>query len=215
MYPSKKVLLLLLTLALTVCLFSGCETEADKVEKLSGNWSTVTENSRQQATALLESVDLYPEEIALAEDIPLTYVQAVEFTAQKSYRFYICSDDTLECVRSYFLDVFDALYEGRQTLNELYDQDFGPMKAEEFQQFYARLYVVNDFDALIRQFTACAYAPAVLDPPLETGTYTIRGNNILCTAAGEDEAGSLGYTLKDDQLTLSYSDGTEVYTRID
>ena len=201
-------------LLLSVCLFNGCSTDAGKAEQLSGTWYTVLETPREQTIALLKNADLFPEEIALAEDIPLTYMQVLEFTADKSYRFYIAADDTLAYVHSYFEAVFDALYEGRETLNNCYGQDFGPMTQEEFQQFYARLYVVNDFDALISQLVTCAYDPAKLDMPWECGTFTIKAGKLLCTVNGETQPESLGYLLHGDQLTLYYGNATEIYTRI-
>ena len=212
MHFTKRAVLL--TMVLSICLLIGCQSQLQTDEQLTGKWCATIENTRQQALSLLESMELYPEEIALTEDIPLTYVQVVEFTAQGSYRFYLDTDAAPECAASFYRAVFDALYQGRLTLNQCYDRDFTSMTREEFQQFYAQLYVVNDFEALIRQLSATAYDPATLTDATETGTYTIQGDRILCTTAGQSAAEVIGYLVEAQQLTLNFKNGTIVYTQM-
>lgn len=209
----KSILALVLVVALTACLFAGCESEADKIEKLAGTWTMVVDDTTDEALALLESSDFYEEEIALVDLTTLQYAQIVTFNIDKTYSFAFDVDGTKECVRQFLLSAFEDMYEGRASLSSTYEADFESMTEEEFRQFYAALYVVDDFDALIDKLTENAYTYDAMEEPWETGTYSIRGSKILCTITGETEAESLGYKIEDNELTLTYIDGVEVYTK--
>ena len=66
---------------------------------------------------------------------------------------------------------------------------------------------------MIEEMTAVGYDYDSLSGKLETGTYYIDGNDIMCTITGQTMAESLGYKVDGNTLTLIYADGTEVYTR--
>lgn len=208
----KNILILCLAVVMVAGLLAGCgESTADKVAALSGKWTmTVTD---PEAQAVLEAIDLYEEEIALADLTALQYVQTVEFDAELNYSFGYDMDATKELLRQFYNTTFDALYEGRTSLNAVYEMEFDAATKEEFLQFYADLYGSPDYETLINDFVENAYDYTVLSEPFETGTYTIRGNAILCTITGETEAESLGYAIDGDTLTLTYVDGEEVYTK--
>lgn len=209
----KRILVLSLAALLVMGLFAGCESEADKIAVLAGTWTMVGQDSEEEAKELLENIDLYEEEIALADLTTLTYKQNVVFTAEKTYHFVYDVEGTIACVREFFVETFAALYEGRATLNEVYGQEFDQMTEAEFQQFYADLYSAENFEALMDQVAEGAYNYEKMAEPWETGTYSIKGDDIMCTITGETQAEALGYSIEDDELTLTYSDAVEVYTR--
>lgn len=209
----KRILALSLAALLVMGLFAGCESEADKIAVLAGTWTMVGQDSEEEAKELLENIDLYEEEIALADLTTLTYKQNVVFTAEKTYHFVYDVEGTIACVREFFVETFAALYEGRATLNEVYGQEFDQMTEAEFQQFYADLYSAENFETLMDQMAEGAYNYEKMAEPWETGTYSIKGDDIMCTITGETQAEALGYSIENDELTLTYSDAVEVYTR--
>ena len=209
----KKALVLLLVAALSMALFCGCESTEDKMAALSGTWTMVMPDTAEQAQILLDSIELYPEEIALIDLNSLEQVRSVTFDMSGNYSFGYDVDGTMECVRDFYLRAFDAMYEGRATLSASYEQDFENMTREEFNQFYAELYAAADYDTLIDLFVDNAYDTDALAQPYETGTYTIKGSILLCTITGESKAESLPYEIEGDTLTLHFSDVDETYTR--
>lgn len=209
----KRILALSLAALLVMGLFAGCESEADKIAVLAGTWTMVGQDSEEEAKELLENIDLYEEEIAMADLTTLTYKQNVVFTAEKTYHFVYDVEGTIACVREFFVETFAALYEGRATLNEVYGQEFDQMTEAEFQQFYADLYSAENFETLMDQMAEGAYNYEKMAEPWETGTYSIKGDDIMCTITGETQAEALGYSIENDELTLTYSDAVEVYTR--
>lgn len=209
----KTVVTLLLLTALTFCLLTGCETEEDKIQKLSGTWYMTVSDSSDEATALLQSMSFYEEEIAFVDLDSLSYVQYVTLRPDKTYSFGYDIAGTKAQIRSFFTGAFDALYENRAELSALYDTDFKSMDPEQFRAYYADLYVENDFNALLNLFVEEAYAYDEMEAPWETGTYSIRDSRILCTVTGNTQQEYLDYSIENGTLTLTYLDGTEVYTR--
>lgn len=210
----RNVLLLLLIAAMALAMFSGCESEADKIEELAGIWSMVVDDTEEEAMGLLEFIDLYEEEIALVDLTALDYVQTVEFSTGKNYRFGYDIEGTRNCVYEYYVGVFEALYEGRATLNEVYGVEFDQMTQAEFEQFYAELYEYSDFTEMLGDFADQAYDYEMLAEDLETGTYSIKGDEIHCSIDGVEEAEYIVYEIAGSTLTLTYIDGVEVYTRV-
>ena len=213
MKKATKLLALLLAMLMMLCIFTGCESEKQKIEKLAGTWTMVKADPEDEALYLLENIDFYEEEIELIDLTTLDSVYLVEFTTEKTYLFAYDADATKECVREFYVNVFDVLYENRNKLSETYGKDFGAMTEDEFFLFYAGLYGIESYEAMIDRFTETAYDYESLAEPFETGTFTIKGQKILCTITGETQAESLGYAIEGNTLTLTYSDGVEVYTR--
>lgn len=208
-----KILLLALVAVMVMGLFSGCETTQQKIEKLAGTWTMTADDSEEQAQALLENIDLYEEEIAFVDLASLDYVQIVEFDTNQNYRFAYDAAATQACVRAFFESAFDALYENRAALSDIYDTEFDQMDKNAFQQFYAKLYGMDDFSKMLDEMAAGAYDYDALAEDWETGTFTISHGKIMCTITGESTAEALEYAIKGDTLTLTYADGVEVYTR--
>lgn len=213
MKKMRNILVLTMTLALLVCVLSGCESTADKIAALSGTWTMVEADTEEQALELLENIEAYDEEIALADLGSLEYVQIVTFTQEQTYSFGYDVEATRDCVKTFYDNYFAALFQSRATLNEAYGTEFDAMTQEEFLQFYADLYGFETYEALLTHITDVAYDYEGMQTPWETGTYTIKGDDIMCTIDGQTQAESLGYAIDGSTLTLTYSNAVEVYTR--
>lgn len=210
----KKYLSFALAAILLVSLLAGCSLLGGlSMEDLAGTWVTVKEDSQEEATGLLENIEAYEEEIALADLNCLEYVKIVEFHTDESYCFRFDVEGTMACVREYYDAYFNALYEGRATLEEVYGEDFMSMSQAEFRQYYAALYGCTDYIEMLDYFTEIAYDYEALEEPFETGTFRISGDEILLTITGETKEESLGVELEEGTMTLVYIDGQETYTR--
>lgn len=210
----KKTVLFLLVLAMVLLTFSGCgPSTAEKIEALSSVWKTTVDDTKDTAESLLDAIDAYPEEVALADLYSLESVKVVEFTTDRTYRFAYDVEGTRECVKDFFESYFDALYEGRSTLNAAYETTFDDMTKTDFQQFYADLYECASYREMIEKMADNAYDYEDLAEDWETGTYTLKGKKIMCTITGEVMAEALEYAIEGDTLTLTYSNGVEVYTK--
>lgn len=207
-----KTLVCLLLLAALAVGFAGCETGSSKLKKLTGTWEYKMRENQDTVEILLENVDFCDEEIRLCEDVKLYSAKVLELTQDKRYSFSYDVDKTKECVRGFYRECFQVLYENRATLNEVYDYDFSQATEEEFLQIYAEMYQVDNFDGLLEVFTQEAYEYDNFED-WETGTFRLLGDTILVTMDGEDEEKSMGFEMEGDELTLEYVDGTEVYTR--
>ncbi len=208
-----RILLLTLVAVMTLGLLTACESTQEKIAALSGTWTMDADDTEEEAREMLESMDLYEEEIALIDLTTLKYVQLVEFTTDKTYRFSFDADATRECVRTFYEAAFDALYEGRATLNEVYGTEFDALTKEEFLDVYATIYAIDESTSIIDFFVEKAYDYDKLAEDWETGTYTIKFNQIMCTITGETQAEALKYSIDGDTLVLTYVDAVETYTR--
>ena len=199
---------------LLFAVFSGNGSDG-KTEPLVGTWQMIAQDSPEEAAYLMDYMALYDEEKELVDPSILNYAMVAEFTAEGSYSFAYDVEGTKDCVAEFYRGVMDALYEGRAGLSELYGTDLESMTQEEFNEFYAvDIYGMDSFEALIAELAETAYDYAVLEEPLETGTYKVVGFNIMCTVEGETEAEGIGFAFEGENLKLTYSDGEELYTRV-
>ena len=187
-------------------------TMGPKIEELSGIWHCM-EDGQDEVVPLLELADFYEEEIALVGDLSMSFVKVVEFTQDRTYRFSYDVDKTKEQVYHLYSAAMDAIYEGRAELTELYGEAITTATQAEFQLFYAQLYGMTTYEELLTSFVDNAYDYDKLGEDFETGTYTIDGNDIMCTITGETQAEALGYKIEGENLTLTYSNLVEYYTR--
>lgn len=211
MKKMKTIVALLLAVVLMAGLLSGCDSQ-EKLQELAGTWMMDAQDSEETARELLEYIDAYEEEIALADLTSLRFVAGVEFTLEGEYRFFYDKIATYNYVKDFYEGYFDALYEGRTTLNAAYGVEFDAMTKEEFQQFYAELYNMPDYPSLLVALTDSAYDYDALGEDYETGTFKIAGSRLLCTT-GETTAEYLPFVLEGNTLTLEFSDGDQVYTK--
>ena len=209
----KKFLSVALVATLLVSLLAGCGLLGLSKEDVLGTWTTVKPDTQDEAMALLENVEAYEEEIALADLDCLEYVKVVEFHEDGTYCFRYDVEGTMACVREYYDTYFNALYEGRSTLEEAYGEDFVSMSQAEFRQYYAELYGYTDYIEMLDEFAQIAYDYASLEEPYETGSYSVEGDQILTTISGEYTEEAMGAELEEGVLTLTYIDGVEVYTK--
>lgn len=211
----KNVLSLVLVCLMLAGLLAGCgDNTAEKMEALSGTWVLTRPDSEEQARALLEDIDFFEEEIALADLTSLKEVKKLELAYSGDYSFSYDVDGLWDCVYRFYAGVFDALYEGRTSLEGLYeDVSLADMSREEFQVYYASLYSYSDFEDMLNYFTDIAYDYEGLEEPWETGTFHLDRDRIVMLITGETEEEYVIYTLEEGVLTLTYSDGEEEYTR--
>jgi len=206
----KKQILFLLALAMILCLFAGCD-QTQRLEALTGSWYTVRSVDAETIESVLLQIDLYEPELALIKEPTLSYCQKAEFRADQTYTFSCDAAASQPFFRSFFLDVFQQLFEGRDALSELYGQDFQSMSQDAFFSYYAQLYMQEDFEALLDYLTADAVL--IGDELMESGSFTLRSEELICT----DEAGKVKairyLTEESGALVLTYHNGSERYTR--
>jgi len=183
------------------------------MEEVAGTWVTVKADTAEEATSLLEIIDVYEEEMALADLNTLEYVKVFCVMENGSYYFGYDVEGTKACVRDFYDGYFNNLYEGRTTLNEVYSLTFDEMSKEEFLQCYAEIYGRDDYTQLLDSLAENAYNYESLEEPFETGTFKISGYDLMCTVTGTNVEEALGVKVEEGVLTLTYADGVETYTK--
>lgn len=209
----KRIAALFLALTMLCCL-AGCGTEAERMEQLSGTWETVSYFTADSVLDTFRSMDFYEEEIALLDAEAMGLMDIVIFNPDKTYVFTSEAEGSMALADAYYRDVIATFYENRETLSEVYGEDLTVLTEAEFQQYYADLYGVADYEALIDLFVGTIEDYAYLDEPVETGTYQIVGDRIYCNADNGADGLYISYTLEGDELTLDFDDLTLVYTRV-
>ena len=209
----KKFLSVALVATLLVSLLAGCGLFGLSKEDVLGSWATVKPDTQEEAMGLLESIEAYEEEIALADLDCLEYVKVVEFHEDGTYCFRYDVEGTKACVREYYDTYFNPLYEGRVPLEAVYGDALEAMSQAEFRQYFAALYGYTDYIEMLDNFAEVAYDYEALEEPVETGTYDVDGDQIVTMVTGEYVEETMGAAVEDGILTLTYIDGEEVYTK--
>ena len=206
----KKVISLALVLVLLTTMLCGCESEEDRKEALMGVWTMEVQATEEETMTRLENIELYEEELILAEGISLTYVEQIEFEYSR-YRIGFAVEETKEYVREFYRNIIEKFYENRTMLNAVYQQDFGPMTEAEFKQFYAAMYSQETYEDMIDYFADIAF---VYEETFDSGSYSIKGKRLQIVRDDKtEESGDLDYKIEGNTLTLSYSDSIDIYTR--
>ena len=206
----KKIISLALVMVLMLTILCGCESEEDRKEALMGTWTMEVQATEEEIMTRLENIDLYEEELILAEGISLTYMEQIEFGYSR-YRIGFAVEETKEYVRKFYCNIIDKFYENRTMLNAVYQQDFGPMTEAEFKQFYAEMYSQETYEDLIDYFANNAF---VYEETFDSGSYSIKGKRLQIVRDDKTkDSGDLDYKIKGNTLTLSYSNSTDIYTR--
>lgn len=215
----KKLIARILGAVLAVVIIVGgrsCMNEmtmGSKIEELAGIWEMEVAVDSETVSEVLEYLDFYPDEIAMMDTGSMYCVKLVEFRQDKTYDFTYDVTASKELVRAYFEQAIADIYAGRDRLTAVYGAEVADMTQDEFQLFYAQMFGLEDFDALLDLYVENSLDFESMEEGLESGTYTIEGDTIMCTIDGETKAEGLGYTLKDDALTLTYINDKEEYTR--
>lgn len=206
----KRMLALLLATLLVLSL-TACDL--DFKGKIVGSWTCRIEDTEENRNALMETIELYEEEIALV-NTPLYTEKTLTFNEDGTYTFSEEAEGVKKYVRTFYKDLFEDLYQGRDTIATLYEgADLSQLTEEEFYQFYAELYTYETFDKLLDALSESVYDYDSFEP-YETGTFTVGSDKIVFDADGDEGDGSVEYSVSDDTLTIEYSDSTERYTKV-
>lgn len=205
-----RILALAMAAAMLCAMLCACENSEEKMAELSGTWMMIEQDSQEQATALLENIDLYEGEIAVVDVNSLQYAWIYEFDTEGNFRQAEDPDKAKELVREFYTGAFEDLYAHRADIDDLYEVEMADMTEDAFYAFYAELYGYDTFEELLTRFVDSAYRYDEWTD-LQSGTYSVRGGYITLTT--EEGAGKIGYKIEGDTLTLTYSDGVEVYTK--
>lgn len=200
------ITVLMLVLSLSACVFPS-------MEELCGTWEMNLRQEADTAETMLENMEFYSEEIALIDVESLDFVMIVEFREDKTYRYAFDVDATKECIREFYTDAIAALYDGRESLTDTYDEEILNMTKEEFEQAYAEMFSMESIDVLLDYFVENCVDYDILGESFEEGSFRLLANTILLTADGSTTEEKMDFQIDGDTLTLIYIDGEEVYTR--
>lgn len=206
----RKAMALLLVLTVAAAVF-GCSSTSYK-EALVGKWECQESFTGEEMSDLL-SATFYDEEMAVISIEGLSFTKVVEFCEDDTYSFSYNGEACRESVRGFYAEAIEDLYAGRLGLTELYGDVVAEMTLPDFEQAYAELLGYSDFDDMLDGLTDALFDAAELAEPFETGTYKALKGRILTTITGETTEEYLEYTLEGENLTLTYIDAAEEYTR--
>ena len=208
----KKICALICALLMLASL-AGCSLPGMSMEDLCGNWESLTYFDAQDTQEILEGLDFYPEEIALADLNGLCIVATVEFKTDKQYNYGYDVDATRAMAEQYFSDFLDTLYENREDLVEAYGETILTMSKDAFLTAYAELFGMTSGQELIEVLAENALDYEALAESTEFGTFRLSLNDIYMKEAGASTEEYVTFKIENDTLTLIYQDGEEVYTR--
>lgn len=207
----KKIVSLLLVFVIA-CSLCACSGSADRMAELCGVWEMIYVEEAESAKDLLESMDFYEEEIALADLTNLEVVMTVEFTQEKTYCYTYDIPATKAYIRSFYDNTVVAVYNAREQLTDIYGFETINMTEDEFKLFYADLFSLTSYEELLDYFVDnCLDYESLVD--FDKGTFRLNGSKILCTAEGSNLEEEMSYSISGNTLTLVYADGKEVYTK--
>lgn len=194
-------------------LFLQKQQEQERMAALCGVWEMEVEVPREDAQTILENNDFYDEEIRLADLGSLYYTQTVTFREDGTYRFGVDTEAFRAQTAEFFRGVFQNMFANRESLNEVYGETFQEMDEAQFQQYYAAIYEMEDFETLISQLTENALDFGSLEE-FESGNFEVKNGKIDFVTSSIDDEGVADYTIDGDKLTITYVDGVEEYTRV-
>lgn len=206
----RRMLSLLLAVLLvgTLC---GCGN-TEKLEELCGAWEMTYTEDAETTRGLLEAMEFYEEEIALADLNGLQSVMTVEFTREKTYCYSYDIDAIKASLRDFYDNTVVAVYNARANLTDIYGFETINMSESEFKAFYAELFSLESYEALLDYFVENSLDFSSL-VDFDKGSFRLSGSRIICTAEGSDLEEEMSYSISGNTLTLVYADGKEVYTR--
>ena len=194
-------------------LFMQKQQEQERMAALCGVWEMEVEVPREDAQTILENNDFYDEEIRLADLGSLYYTQTVTFREDGTYRFGVDTEAFRAQTAEFFRGVFQNMFANRESLNEVYGETFQEMDEAQFQQYYAAIYEMEDFETLISQLAENALDFGSLEE-FESGNFEVKNGKIDFVTSSIDDEGVADYTIDGDKLTITYVDGVEEYTRV-
>lgn len=208
----KKIITLFLALILLCSLLTACGGGTDV--DLSGTWEAVYYYDSESVLAELENLDFYEEEIALMDLSTMGFCEVLQLNADMTYTLGCDAIRSRELVEEFYQAAFADLYENREQLQDIYEEDFVSMTEDEFRLFYANMYGASTFESLMYMFAGTADDYAHLEEGNEAGTYRVMLNRIFFTVDGSTEEEYVTFTLGEDgALTLEFTDSTVTYTK--
>lgn len=207
----RKALALMLVFVIAATAM-GCDSAA-RMQELVGVWECQEPFTADEITELLEVNEFYAEEIAVISVEDLSFVKVLEFKDDGTYRFAYDGEACKEQIRAFFTEALADVYENRAQLVDIYGEDFAILTQAEFEQGYAELFGCASYTELIQLFTDNCYDYDGLSEDFETGTFRVMGSKIYTTIAGQSDEEYLDYKLNGENLTLTYIDAVEEYTK--
>lgn len=203
----RKLMALVLACVMLVGL-CGCSLFGPDLEPLYGTWTLVEYVSEEAAADMLESLDFYESEIALADLTGVGLVKEASFS-EGTYSLTYNIEESRARMYNYFDQLILALYNGRDALVLDYGSEITSLTEDEFKQGYAELFGLSSYEELLNMYVDNCMNYSVLEESADIG--------ILEPGTGKDEilcnSEVLRFSISGDELTLIYVDGMEVYTR--
>lgn len=212
------LLALAMVLALGACSGSGSGTGAAKLEDLVGSWQSTFPLDEEEAEELLDYFGFTEEERDIIDHDVFQLAQIFTVGADKTYSFAIDGERSRSMIRQSFNSILGQVYDHLGELEDTYGEGIAEEFADlaEFKEYYASIYDLESYDAFLDEVVGDFLDYYSLDTPivLESGTFTIKGDEFEMTEEGETDPENLGYSLSGNTLLLTYSDGEELYTRL-
>lgn len=210
----KKIVAGVLFVLLVVGLAGGAMLlTRQHYKELYGTWEGEFSCPEEDVQTILEDFGFFPEEIELVDLASLHFVQQAEFREDGTYRFTVVAETARERTADFFRGVMDTLFENRQSLNQVYGASFQEMNQEQFRQYYAQLYQMEDYDALIAALADQAFDYKALED-YEHGEYKFQWQAINFVNSSVGEEGMAKFRIVGDTLTIEYEDEPVEYTRV-
>ena len=206
----KKYIALLLALVMVLTLTACGLSTKDLAHK----WVMMDNYTEDGARENLEAFGFYEEEIALADLTCIGAVRYLTFGTDGSYSFIYNEEETHEKLVAYYDNYITNLFNNRDKLVDDYGADVIDELSDEetFKEFYAYMFSCETYEALL---DALADDTFDFSEANEQGTYKLTGDTVILYENGGSDGATIGVALEGNTLTITYTDGTEVYTLAD
>ncbi len=213
---SKKIAALLLAVLLIASLAAcGEDSTQSKMDALVGTWKLNEYFDADNTQAMLEYFGFDDEELEYADLEGVYLVKLLILNEDKSYSMEYDVDASEAALRSYVDDYIGKLYEQKDNLTAIYGDEINECETlEDFQSFYAWLYDYDTYeDYLDAVVDGMSEGMELSDNVSETGVFQIKDNTLEMKVDGESEYEYVDYAIDGSQLSIEYSNTTEVYTK--
>lgn len=206
----KKYIALLLVLVLVLSL-SACGLST---KDLAHKWVMIDNYTEDGARENLEAFGFYENEVALADLTCIGAVRYLTFGSDGTYSFIYDEEETHEKLVAYYDSFITNLYNNKDKLVDDYTAEVIDELSDEetFKEFYAYMFSCETYEALL---DALADDTFDFTDTTEQGTYKLAGKTVVLYENGGSDGATIGVALEGNTLTITYTDGTEVYTLAD
>lgn len=206
----KKYIALLLALVMVLTLTACGLSTKDLAHK----WVMMDNYTEDGARENLVAFGFYEEEIALADLTCIGAVRYLTFGTDGTYSFIYNEEETHEKLVAYYDNYITNLFNNRDKLVDDYGADVIDELSDEetFKEFYAYMFSCETYEALL---DALADDTFDFSEANEQGTYKLTGDTVILYESGGSDGATIGVALEGNSLTITYTDGTEVYTMAD